>query len=421
MAARRTVKILAASAAVLASGVFAGTAVALANAPGHSPAHHHSHHHGKPGGLTVTQVLFGMKLSHTFTPAGSTTSQSEPLTSPDDITILGRNLFVTFQNGVGPQGQASTSGNLDSTIVEFTQRGKEIAQWDLKGKCDGLTADPARHYVIATIDEDANSSIDTITPSAPAADQVTLYNYSDIPLPHNGGTDAIEIYHGQVFVSASAPGTPSAANENPPPAPQPTYPAVYIVKFHKSTHIAQVTPLFYDEASAKVANVGSTEGSTVQLALTDPDSNEVVPSYAPRFRGDFMLTSQGDMEQIFYSKHHGTVDLWVLKLTDSVDDTAWVSNPNGRLFGSDQTSDTVDMVSGGFRRGEILAAETPCDANDAPATCPGPGFGPNTLDFLNPWTGVLTKVNAAGPAYAAQGLVFVAPGGGHRHGHGHRH
>ena len=38
---------------------------------------------------------------------------------------------------------------------------------------------------------------------------------------------------------------------------------------------------------------------SVRLALTDPDSNEDVPSYAPRFAGEFMLTSQGDQEQIF--------------------------------------------------------------------------------------------------------------------------
>ena len=34
-------------------------------------------------------------------------------------------------------------------------------------------------------------------------------------------------------------------------------------------------PVFYDEATARVANVGSTLGTNVQLALTDPDSNEV--------------------------------------------------------------------------------------------------------------------------------------------------
>lgn len=38
--------------------------------------------------------------------------------------------------------------------------------------------------------------------------------------PHNGGTDAIAVYHGQLFISASAPGTAGAA------APNAAYPAV---------------------------------------------------------------------------------------------------------------------------------------------------------------------------------------------------
>ena len=60
------------------------------------------------------------------------------------------------------------------------------------------------------------------------------------------------------------------------------------------------TPLFFDEDSATVANRDSAQfGQTVSLALTDPDSNEDVPFFAPRFAGDFMLTSQGDKQQIF--------------------------------------------------------------------------------------------------------------------------
>jgi hypothetical protein len=347
--------------------------------------------------------LNGQDLQHTFVPAGSTTPQTEPLSSPDDITLFDHHLFTTFQNGVGPQGQPSPDGNTDSTIVEYTETGTVINQWDLVGKCDGLTADPQLGVVIATIDEDANSHIDTIAPNAPAGQQVQVYAYSDVPLPHNGGTDAISIYHGQVLVSASAPGTIGA------PAPQPTYPAVYSVTFDAATHIATVTPLFYDEAPAIDANVGPGLGTVAPLALTDPDSNEVVPYSAPRFAGDFMLTSQGDMEQIFVlpSFGHGPgPGLAVLSLTNSVDDTAWATG-KGRLFGSSTATDTVNEITGPFRSGEIFTAVTPCDANDAPATCPAPGFSPNYLGTLNPWTGVLTAVPLAGPPYEPQGMIFV--------------
>jgi hypothetical protein len=158
-----------------------------------------------------------MKLKHSYVPSGSSTRKTEPLSSPDDITVLGHDLFTTFQNGVGPQGQPSTSGNTDSTIVEFTASGHVILQWDLHGKCDGLTAYPTRGYVIATVNEDANSSIYTITPGARRGHQVVHYRYNEA-LPHFGGTDAISIYDGSVLVSASAPGTTGAE------APQPTYP-----------------------------------------------------------------------------------------------------------------------------------------------------------------------------------------------------
>jgi hypothetical protein len=135
----------------------------------------------------------------------------EAVSNPDDITFLDGHIFVGFQNGVGPQGQASPTGNKNSTVVEFSLRGRAVDQWDVVGKCDGLTADPLTGQVIATVNEDANSSVYLIDP---AAGRVVHYRYNK-PLPHKGGTDAIEIYRGMVLISASAPGTTGK------PAPQP--------------------------------------------------------------------------------------------------------------------------------------------------------------------------------------------------------
>jgi hypothetical protein len=395
--ARHTRKIITATAAASASLLFAGTSIALASTATRAhPAVRAPHGH-------VRQILSGMALHHTFVPAGRSTPQSEPLTDPDDITSMGRYLFTAFQNGVGSQGEPSSDGNTDSTVIEFTGSGRVLRQWDIKGKCDGLTADPLRGEVIATVNEDANSSIYTI---APWGGKVRHYTYSE-PLPHFGGTDAIEIYHGRVLVSASAPGTTGAA------APQPTYPAVYVVTFHPATHIAHVSPLFYDEASATVANVGATRGTTVKLALTDPDSNEVVPFSAARFGGDFMLTSQADMEQIFVRPGRGGLHLSVLQLSQSVDDTAWTRGRSGRLYGPDASSDTIDEVTG-LRPGAVIVAVTPCDAGNAPATCPAPGFPDNYLGWLNPWTGTITPVALTGPQYQPKGLVFINRGQGRR-------
>jgi hypothetical protein len=380
--------------AIPASLMIVGTASADA-----SPAATHSSQ------LIVRQALFGMQLHHFYIPAGGGARKKEPLTQPDDLTSIGTTLFTGFQNGVGSQGEPSADGNTDSTIVEFGLGGNEIHQWDIKGKCDGLTADPALGVVLATVNEDGNSSLYAISLSASSAtNAIQHYGYNK-PLPHNGGTDAISVDNGQILVSASAPGTTGG-----PPAPQPTYPAVYTVSLSKSGHVATVTPLYSEEATATVANVGPMRGKKVKLGLTDPDSNAVVPTWAPRFASQFELTSQADKEQIF-AKAVGSaagLKLQVLKLSQSVDDTQWAASAPEILFATDSTADTVDTVTGAFPRNAILTAVTPCDAANAPSTCPGPGFPPNYLGAINPLTGKVTKVTLTGPNLQPKGLLLVA-------------
>ena len=357
-----------------------------------------------PHGLTATSILSGTSLQHTYTVSGTETTATETLSNPDDITQLDGVIFVGFQNGVGPQGQPSSDGNTDSTIVALSRSGQALAQWDIQGKADGVTADPAIGGVIATVNEDANSSLYTITPGAGGVGVVTQYAYSE-PLPHDGGTDAISILGRQILISASAPGTTGT-----PTGPEP---AVYSVTLDPSTSIANVTPYFNDQDPATVANVGTQQGQQVNLALTDPDSNEIVPFDAPRFGGDFMLTSQGDQEQIFVNNRgwHGQT-LSVLSLSQSVDDTQWADGP-GVLYATDSTNDAVDAISGDFPRGPIVAA-TPCGSNSAPATCPGPGFPANYLGSLNPWTGAVTQLNVSGAAFVPQGgLLFMPRSHGH--------
>jgi hypothetical protein len=400
----RATRILGAATAVSASFLIAGAAAAAAapSSAGRTAAAPTS----RAPGFQVRQILNGARLHHSYAAAGRRVRKTEALSSPDDLTVLGHHIFTAFQNGVGPQGQPSTDGNTMSTVVEFTADGHVVRQWDIKGKCDGITADTGRGELIATVNEDAHSSIYTITPGAPAAAQVRHYRYNEA-LPSQGGTDAISVYHGQVLVSASAPGTTGKA------APQPSYPAVYVVNFSRASHVATVRPLFYDESRATVANVGPDFGQVVRLALTDPDSNEIVPASGPRFGGDFMLTSQGDKEQIFVQpgrgRHHDP-RLSVLRLSQSVDDTAWARSPHGRLYGADTSGDTIDVVTGRFPVHSIFVAVTPCDADNAPATCPGPGFPPNYLGSLNPRTGHITRVAHTGPAFEPQGMIFIGPG-----------
>jgi hypothetical protein len=327
-----------------------------------------------------------------------TATGSEPISGPDDITALAGRIYVGFQNGVGSQGEPSATGNKDSTIVAFDSSGKPLAQWDVVGKCDGLTADPLTHRLIATVNEDGSSSLYVIDPDAGSTP--VHYSYNE-PLPSNGGTDAISIYRGAILISASAPGTIGAA------APQAAYPAVYRVELNASTHVATVHEIFSDEAKATSANTGSQEGTTVALALIDPDSNEIVPAGA-RFAGDFMVTSQADMEQIYVADAGaGTQKLSVLALSQSVDDTAWATSHEGALYTTDNANDTIYRVRGPFEPGAAFVAVTPCDAGNAPSTCPGPGFPPNYLGALNVNTGKVSRVELSGPEIHPQGLLYL--------------
>jgi hypothetical protein len=88
--------------------------------------------------------------------------------------------------------------------------GQIIRQWDIHGKCDGITADTQTGLLVADVNEDAHSSV---YPIAPSTKTILHYRYSS--LPHNGGTDAISFWHGMTLISASAPGTVGK------PAPQP--------------------------------------------------------------------------------------------------------------------------------------------------------------------------------------------------------
>jgi hypothetical protein len=271
-----------------------------------------------------------------------------------------------------------------------------LAQWDVAGKVDGLTANPDTGEVIATVNEDAKSSLYDIGPGG----GIVHYAYSK-PLPHNGGTDAISFFKGQMMVSASAPGTSGG-----PAAPNAKYPAVYTVRLNPDTKVATATPYYGDEADGRTANQGHV-GSNVELALTDPDSSAIVPSFAPRFRGDYVLNSQGDQELIF-SSNPGS--LWVLKLPRAVDDVQWATSWGDSLYATDNGAGTVVRVDGRpFWPGTAFVSVTPCNANSAPATCPAPPKYPASyLGLLNMSTGQIIQVEIHGTLHP-QGLVFVAP------------
>ncbi len=313
--------------------------------------------------------------------------KTESLSQPDDIVSLGGNLYVGFQNGVGSQGEASISGNLDSTLGEFTRTGSLVKQWDMTGKIDGMGVDSATGKVIVTVNEDSNSSLYTVSGGT-----VTHYTYTP-SLPHLGGTDAVAVYNGKILVSASAPGTGGKA-----PA---SAPAVYTVVLNAGTKTAKVLPLFADNATVTMVNTGK----KTALALTDPDSNAVVPSSSPDFARDFVLNAQGDLELVFSGA--SGANMHALKLGQSVDDIAWATSATGALYMTDSGSNTVDALKGTFTPGTLYTSVTPCNANSAPTTCPAPGYTANYLGTINLKTGKIGTVAAVNGQVTPKGLIFV--------------
>lgn len=304
-------------------------------------------------------------------------------TKPDDLTRLGDSIYVAFQNGVESMGEPASSGATASTIQQYSLSGAPGKSWSVTGKVDGMTADPASGRILASVNEDGNSSFVTLNPSESAAK-----SYSYAGLTHGGGTDAISIFDRQIVLSASAPSNPSG-------------PAAYTVKLSGS--VAQLTPLFADNATAVAVN-GPGAGTTVTLALTDPDSSRVVPRSSPRFAGSFMLDGQADLQLVFLSDHGRSAGkLSVLTVSTPLDDTAFATSSHQTLWLTDPAANELVSVSGTFASGQAVSTVTP-------------DTGPSYLATLNLTSGTLTPVAGLG-GVQPKGLMFVSSRGRDDDGH----
>jgi hypothetical protein len=310
-------------------------------------------------------------------PSGYTVKTFSPVgaeSAPDDITRLGDSVYVSFQNGVGPLGEPSAAGVTASTIQQYSLDGTPGKSWQVTGKVDGLAADPVRESLLLTANEDGNSSLSTLTPDQ--AKPLTTYTYSG--LSHGGGTDAVIVDNGKILVSASAPADT-------------TRPAAYSVDLEGAT--ARLTPLFSDNATARAAN-GPAAGKTTPLALTDPDSNTVVPSSAPRFKNDFMLDAQSDRQLIFAANPGtGRQTLQTLAVAQPLDDTVFASTSGQTLLVTDPKDNKVFSVTGPFKAGQAVSTVVPDAA---------PGY----LATLDLTTGALAPIKELS-AIHPKGLTFT--------------
>jgi hypothetical protein len=300
----------------------------------------------------------GTAVAAPSAPAGFklTTFASAPSAStvgPDDIAYLDGHVFVAWQNGVGTKGEPNPRTNqTTSTLVEYSHQGAVLHAWNLEGKIDGLGGDEETDRVIATVNEDGNSSLYAIKPHERSSRQVRHFTYDPAPdsgssggVLTGGGTDTVVVIDGAIYVSASNP-TPADAT------------AVFRVRLDPHRNVARLSPTFADNAAATDA----VSGAAVTLGLTDPDSSASVPSTSPRFGGQFVLVSQANQQLVFAdgigSSHPA---LTLLSLTHGgtsagVDDIRWAERSHGSLYIVDSAAGRVYKVSGHFSAGQVFAS-----------------------------------------------------------------
>lgn len=272
----------------------------------------------------------------------------------DDLAFLEGHLFMGCQNMA-----LSNGGGGNSTLVEYSLTGAAINTWSIKDKIDGLGGDPLHHRVIVTLDEDANSHLATVDPTAPAGQQVTRYTYSPDPrgtstppaLHTGGGTDTVTVDSaGHIFIVGSHAGTKTGT-------------AVFKVLLTPPSSAggsgtATLSPTFLDNATAANGNTGS---GTVSLSLGDVDSATIVPADSPKYGGNFVVTDQTALELVFAKNIFTGTGLTALKTPFGLDDLRWTTSPGGTLYvvnngGTVPGASAVYKVSGPFVKNTVLAS-----------------------------------------------------------------
>jgi hypothetical protein len=319
----------------------AGAACALAaSVPGYAAA---AAAPSVPSGFTITQIA---------APAPATASNC------DDLAFLEGHLFMGCQNTT-----LSVGGGGKSTLIEYTTGGSVVNTWSITDKIDGMAADPLRHRVILSLDEDANTHLATVAPSAASGQQVTYYTYSPDPrgastpseLRTLGGTDQVSVDRaGNILITASHAGTKTGT-------------AVFRATLSApsgggSTGTATLAPTFLDNATASNGNTGS---GTANLALGDVDSGAIVPKDSARFGGSYVITDQTALELVFANNIFKGSGLTVLKTQFGLDDLLWATSAGGTLYVVDKgptstlpavSSSALYRITGPFAKNTVLAS-----------------------------------------------------------------
>jgi hypothetical protein len=336
---RRTPSSLAAALAGVVVGValFAGAAFAGAAFAASAPAP------SVPSGFAITKIA---------APAPTSASNC------DDLAFLEGHVFMSCQNKT-----LSVGGGGNSTLIEYTPAGAVVNTWSITDKIDGMTADPLNHRVIVSLNEDANTHLATITPSAASGQQVTYYTYSPDPrgastpsaLHTGGGTDTVIVDSaGHILINASHAGLKTGTAVFKVTLTAPSSPT--------GTGTATLSPTFLDNAPATDGHKGS---GTVNLTLGDVDSGAIVPQSSPRFGGAYVVTDQTALELVFAQNIFNGTGLTVLKTPFGLDDLLWATSAGGTLYVVDKgatanlpavSASALYKVTGPFVKNTVLAS-----------------------------------------------------------------
>ena len=262
---------------------------------------------------------------------------------------VGATIWTAYQNGINPDGSPGTEGGpTHSTLVAYeVDSGSIVQRVSVLGKVDGFAADPFTCRLVVTVNEDSNSSLAIVDPSTGS---VHTFTYEPSPtVSGNGGTDSVAIWRGTVFVTHS----------NPNDTGQPTQ---YRVKLDWGSHVAHLTPLFFDDSMAKDALTGA----RFRMALTDPDTSYVMPRSSPSFAGSLATVSQGDGAIVFASSRgRGHTRLTELNVTDNktgnvppIDGLVVASASEGTLYVVDAKAGTIQALrTDGWPAGTVFVGE----------------------------------------------------------------
>ena len=274
-------------------------------------------------------------------------------TNCDDLASLEGHLFMGCQNKT-----LSVGGGGSSTLAEYTLSGMLVKAWLVKDKIDGIGADPLNHRVIVTENEDGNSHLFTLTPSAPAAQQIVNYTYVPDPrapsappaLHTGGGTDNVSVdSSGHILITGSHAGTKTGTAVFKVVLTSPSSPG--------ATGTATLSPTFLDNATA----TNGKGSGTVKLTLGDVDSGTIVPADSPRFGGTYVVADQTAQQLVFSSNIFNGSGLTVLKTPFGLDDLRWATSDAGTLYvvnngGTVAGASAIYKVTGPFKKGTVLAS-----------------------------------------------------------------